>query len=653
MATTLHLMMRHPRQSGITEQAHVLRDGEQLMIGRQEGCQLRPLVEDRRISRRHCTLACAGSAITLINHSRNGTLLNGEKVYQTAPVQDGDVIGLGLLEIRLSLFDQQGSSGDPLIGQELNGFMFEAPLPESTLGMRYKAIQTALSRPVEIQLVARHMLDESPDLVKRFFRTARLAGLLSHPNVLQIYDCGEMPDLDAYFMAMEFVEGQTLTASLDKGLLKEDALRIASQIGSALAFGHSKRIIHRNVTPDSIFLGESGLAKLMGLGLAKCLDDGMGQLTKTGMMMGAIHYAAPEQALDASSVDHRADIYALGAVLYHMLCGKPPFDGSSPGELLGQLFERKGPTPIQQLAPWIDEPLAQLVDRALAFDPAERFATVDELLEAIDRYLRPVRASAQSMARARRNFLAMLPDPPDVDGLRFAAHFAPCEVIGGDFYDFFTLDDDRVGVVIGDVSGHGIDAAVVVGMAKTSVRIFGDLEESPALALARANAHVKGELAAGSFFSCCLGVLDRRRGSFTFVRGGHNPVLVYNPERIEPLLRFEPQGCALGMLGPKHFSLEEASITLVPGDMLLLYTDGVTEAATPDDEFFELERLEGLLTEHGAGSPDALVAAVVERVDAWSAGRDPDDDITLLAIKIDSLLADDPRDLDRTARVIA
>jgi serine/threonine-protein kinase len=251
------------------------------------------------------------------------------------------------------------------------------------MGAVYKARQTSLGRLVALKTLQAGLADDS-EYIERFRQEARAAAGLMHPNLVQVYSAGENDGL--YWFAMEYVEGESARARLKrKGRIEPlEAIAIAIHVATALEYGWRKaQLIHRDIKPDNIFLSSDGEVKLGDLGLAKSAGQTTG-LTVTGHSMGSRHYISPEQVQDMKVVDFRADIYSLGCTLFHMISGKPPFDGSnSTAIMLKHITE---PVPIlKQAWPDCSQVLSDVVEKMMQKDSSDRhqdYETVMNVLRA-------------------------------------------------------------------------------------------------------------------------------------------------------------------------------------------------------------------------------------------------------------------------------
>jgi len=216
---------------------------------------------------------------------------------------------------------------------------------------------------------------------ERFLREIEIAGRLQHPNILMLLDSGEAAD--RLYYVMPYAEGESLADRLDReGQLPiDDALQITREVASALAYAHTQGVIHRDIKPDNIML-TGGHAVITDFGIGKALEDGGERLTQTGMSVGTPIYMSPEQALGEREIDRRTDVYALGSVLYQMLIGEPPYTGPTAQAILAKRMSDAIPS-ARRIRETIPVEVDAAIEKSLAQDPNDRFATADEFATAI------------------------------------------------------------------------------------------------------------------------------------------------------------------------------------------------------------------------------------------------------------------------------
>jgi predicted Ser/Thr protein kinase/tetratricopeptide (TPR) repeat protein len=243
---------------------------------------------------------------------------------------------------------------------------------KGAMGEVYKAKDPLLNRYVAIKTIA-PALAADPDFRRRFKQEAQSAARLNHTNIVTVFEFGEEDGLT--YMAMELLEGRDLKDVVRaRDLRLGDKLSVMDQICDGLAFAHAKGVVHRDLKPGNIHLQPNGQVKILDFGLARL---GASELTKTGTVMGTPHYMSPEQ-VRGQKADARSDVFSLGAVFYELLSYHRPFDADSVHDVLFQILEHE-PEPIRKWAPDVPAALVDVVERALAKDPAHRYADAGEM----------------------------------------------------------------------------------------------------------------------------------------------------------------------------------------------------------------------------------------------------------------------------------
>lgn len=265
-----------------------------------------------------------------------------------------------------------------LVGQQLGQYRIEAILGKGAMATVFKAYQPSLDRFVAIKVLPPSFAAENPAFVTRFQREAKAIARLYHPNILPVYDFGI--DQDYSYIVMRLVEGaRSLSQLIPSTLRQEQIIDLISQVASALAYAHAQGVIHRDVKPSNV-LFDAGWALLSDFGLVK-VQEVVPQLTDVGKGIGTPAYMSPEQA-QGGAVDQRTDIYALGVILYEMLTGTLPHDAPT---ALGILLKRttQPPLPPRRINPAISKSLEQVVLRALAIHPADRYDSAEDFITAL------------------------------------------------------------------------------------------------------------------------------------------------------------------------------------------------------------------------------------------------------------------------------
>jgi tRNA A-37 threonylcarbamoyl transferase component Bud32 len=269
------------------------------------------------------------------------------------------------------------TSADPFLGRVVAGYRIEARIGRGGMGVVYRAEHLNLHRRAAIKLIAPELSDAG-GFRERFNHEARIAAALRHPNIVTVYDAGEVDGL--LYLAMQYIDGSDLAAVLRRGRLRPyRAIDVCRQVASALDAAHTLGLIHRDVKPANVLI-EGRNAFLTDFGLTKQLDAEHGRLTRAGDVVGTIHYVAPEQ-IEGGRVGPRTDVYSLGCLLYHCLSGEVPFARDSDVAVIYAHLSDPPPR-ITAARPELPGALDAVIGRALEKAPERRFQTCSDLVSA-------------------------------------------------------------------------------------------------------------------------------------------------------------------------------------------------------------------------------------------------------------------------------
>ena len=262
------------------------------------------------------------------------------------------------------------------------------------MGVVFRATQVSLGREVAIKMIQRERI-ASQDERKRFFVEAESTARLSHPNIVPVYEVGELGGRPYFSMAC--IHGQTLMQRIGNSPMPQrQAVQVIAPICRAIAYAHMQGIVHRDIKPSNILLDEEGQPKLTDFGLAKLTNGKQEHLTRTGAILGTPTYMSPEQASGIEqNVGPSSDIFSVGSVLYHALTGRPPLVANSPIELAMKIIEQDPPPP-RLLEPRLDRDLEMIVIRCLQKPPDLRYKTADDLAMDLEAFLRDEPIAARS-----------------------------------------------------------------------------------------------------------------------------------------------------------------------------------------------------------------------------------------------------------------
>ncbi len=263
-------------------------------------------------------------------------------------------------------------------GQKIPGYKILGKLGAGAMATVYKAKQLSLDRAVAIKVLPRKFTS-SPQFIERFYAEGRAAALLNHPNIVQAYDVGKAGDY--HYFVMEFVDGTTVYDEIVKAkrYAEKDAIDVLSQVAEALAHAHGRGLVHRDVKPKNIMITKGGVAKLADMGLARAISDKEAAEAEQGKAFGTPYYISPEQIRGEMNLTPAADIYSLGATLYHMLTGAVPFDGKNPSAVMHKHLKAELIAP-DHVNPKLSAGISEVVEMMMAKDARARYQNCTDLM---------------------------------------------------------------------------------------------------------------------------------------------------------------------------------------------------------------------------------------------------------------------------------
>jgi serine/threonine protein kinase len=372
---------------------HACATWQVVVVGRDpEACGL--VIKDRHVSRQHCELyAELDGRLRVRPLSKKPTLVNGVQVETEAHARAGESITVSR-DVSLAVIGPL----DPIAQRRDKDGWLTLPqrlLPHLVIlrivghggaGIVYEGWDEEKRRRVAVKLLLAGGR-ATAELVERFKREAILQGSLrDYPGIVRAYDLGTLPDTGELFFSMEFIKGDTLRQRIKAGLTRAEGVHLMARVARAVHYAHQHGIVHRDLKPGNVMVSDKGVIRLTDFGVCKALEE-TESLTMTGVMMGTPNYMAPEQIDDAKRVGPQADVYGLGAILYHVLTGRPAFVGDDLNRMLDQVAKGDYPPP-ESLDPTVDPALSSICAQAMAVDPARRTATAMALAEALEEWLR-------------------------------------------------------------------------------------------------------------------------------------------------------------------------------------------------------------------------------------------------------------------------
>jgi serine/threonine protein kinase len=363
-----------------------------MLFGR-SSAQANIAIPDPQMSRVHFSLEPRNDQVWVLDQgSAAGTLVNGRKIAEHH-LKPGDIIRAGETQLRFCAAGQQtttsASEHNPV--EQLSGvfahFQMGKLIARGTTGCVFKATDTDTGQLVALKVLFPE-LAKSEDEMQRFVRAMKTMMPLSHPNLITVLNAGRKDSLCWY--SMEYIDGDSLSKLIEK-VCREGklpwafSLKVAIHLSRALEYAESNGILHRNITPNNILIRIADQQALLGdLMLGKALEGVLAaQITKPGEIVGDVKFMSPERTRSTTGLDIRSEIYSLGATLYALLTGKPPFDGLTLVDTL-QKIRSTPPLPIRDSIPSIPPAFEAAILKMLEKEPAKRFASATEMLKTLE-----------------------------------------------------------------------------------------------------------------------------------------------------------------------------------------------------------------------------------------------------------------------------
>lgn len=300
---------------------------------------------------------------------------------------------------------------EDLSGREFGGCQLLEIIGRGGMGYVYRALQKSLDRHVAVKLLPLQLIEDAA-YVERFQLEAKAIARLSHPNVVQVFDAGQ--EGGYYYIIMELVEGGTLKELIARRRLPSvlEITDFLEQSAMGLGAAHQRGIVHRDVKPGNIMFTADRRVKVTDFGLAKAVREESQDITRTGEVVGTPAYMSPEQC-QAGAVDHRSDVYSLGAAIFHFAVGKPPFSADGAVQVMLKHIQER-PEEMLRVRPDIPVGLSNIIDRCLAKDPFDRYQACDELILDIHRAAEGRHVERYAPGQGRQRFMAAAGDEPGV-----------------------------------------------------------------------------------------------------------------------------------------------------------------------------------------------------------------------------------------------
>lgn len=475
-------------------------------------------------------------------------------------------------------------------------------------------------KPVALKIIkGEHISNQA--LVDRFEQEMKISSLLSHTNVAEILGWGVDDDGRSYF-AMEYVDGKNIRQMLEKNEVDlNKALNIFTQLCRGLKYAHGKKVIHRDIKPENLILDKNGILKIVDFGIARMDSPESANLTMTNVIMGSPIYMSPEQKSDFKNVDHRADIYAAGAVFYEMLSGEMP------GGLLRLDL--------------IPENLRAIVEKAIAYNANDRYADCDDILKDLEEYKDAGRVTNDQKAirkiednvKLRQALIdSFYPNAnPAVPGLDLDAFYIPAEGIGGNYYDYIKIDPDHTGILVGNLFDQpDVEAALFLAMLRSAFRLLAHETTDPGETLKKLNDFMSNERF-DNFAVFSYMIFNSKTKDISVATAGYRPVMI-KKSGAEEFTDLQPDGVGIGIM--EDYDYETSTMKLQANDLILLSSAGLGKTVNREGRPFGDERLVEMVLTNADNEAGKIIEAVKNTILYYGAGTAQEDDITVVVAKV-------------------
>ena len=647
-----------PTQFEQASYIEIVQPHSRLSIGRSLHSDL--YIPDPAVSNRHCYLENIANAgepnrLRIVDQdSANGTFYGTTRISEQVLTEKElhRVVLANRVYLRLAyvLLEKKLRPAigefDPrlLLGQNLGDFYLESLLKTRGSSFIYKGMQRSPRREVAVK-VLKHAFSRNEKAAKRFRRFTRIAASLAHPALVAIHQSGicyreiDAAEYNLFYIAMEYLEGVSLAEKLKRQhkLTSPEACQLMLQVAHALSYLHKNRIIHRNLAPSHIIITNAGSVKLTGIRLLKKLapeqqrtltivDQG---LTQLGVPLGVLGYASLEELMGEKDINAAADIYSLGAIFYHCVCGRPPYSPKIEGNFAREVVRIRNEIRALAPPPILPKQFADIIMKCLHEDKSCRYSSVDEIIADLNDVV-------QKKIEMVLNFYGLFPPAQEItDDFHLEVAYKPYEEIGGDFYLYdYDQQHRKLLFVLGDVSGHGAPASMVVALLMGFLKLLMQYQSSPQAIFEELHRRVKPCLSGMTFVEALCGVIDFATQQLTICQAGRTPLLVYNPRRSVPFTIVQNSGTLIGLALAPEFCGSETVIDLIAGDILISCTDGVFETGNSDEdgksEEYGLDRIGKLLEQNYDCDLVEILGQIFHDVNHFARVSD---DITILCLK--------------------